>query len=151
MRGDVMQVELNSDEALKDIMDEIKRIPELTEKQEKKVMEQIRDVLVKKVRENLPKSAGKGTNYDGSRPYVHMRDDVKASIKSKGGLSSITVCGGKLTAFKWHLVNDGVRDSKGRVRINPTHFVDKAVIQAEPEIEKLIDDLVAEVANGGGS
>lgn len=145
-----MQVEFNSNNAFKDIMEDISRIPELVEKEEKKVMKRISDVLVEKVKANLPRSAG-GTNYDGSKPYVHMRDDIKSSVKSKGGLSSVLISGGKKTAFKWHLVNDGARDKNGNVKTVATHFVDKAVIQAEPEIENMIDELIAEVANGGGT
>lgn len=110
-----MQVEFNSNNAFKDIMEDISRIPELVEKEEKKVMKRIRDVLVEKVKANIPRGAG-GTNYDGSKPYVHMRDDIKASIKSKGGFASLIISGGKKTAYKWHLVNDGTRDSKGQVK-----------------------------------
>lgn len=143
-----MKVNMVYDDAFKYIMEDIARIPELMEKEEKKVMKRIRDVLVEKVKANLPRGAG-GTNYDGSKPYVHMRDDIKASIKSKGGLASLVISGGKKTAYKWHLVNDGTRDSKGRVKTAATHFVDKAMIQAEPEIEKIVDELIAEVADGG--
>lgn len=149
--GDVMKVNMDSNDAFMEIMEDIKRIPELTEKHEKKIMSRIRDVLVEKVKANLPRSAGAATNYDGSKPYVHMRDDIKSSVKSKGGLSSVLISGGKKTAFKWHLVNDGARDKNGNVKTVATHFVDKAVIQAEPEIENLIDELIAEVANGGGT
>ena len=145
-----MRVEFESNDAFKDIMEEIARIPEMVEKEEKNVMKRIRDVLVEKVKANLPRSSG-GTNYDGSEPYVHMRDDVKASIKSKGGLASLIIFGGKKTAHKWHMVNDGTRDSEGRVKTVATHFVDKALIQAETEIEKIVDDLIAEVADGGGA
>ena len=143
-----MKVNMESNDVFKDIMEEIARIPEMVEKEEKKVMKRIRDVLVEKVKANLPRSFG-GTNYDGSEPYVHMRDDVKASIKSKGGLASLIIFGGKKTAHKWHMVNDGTRDSKGRVKTVATHFVDKALIQAEPEIKKIVDELIAEVADGG--
>ena len=143
-----MQVEFKSNNAFKDIMEDISRIPELVEKEEKKVMKRIRDVLVEKVKANLPRGAG-GTNYDGSKPYVHMRDDIKSFIRSKDGIVSLIISGGKKTAHKWHMVNDGTLDSKGRVKTVATHFVDKAMIQAEPEIEKIVDELIAEVADGG--
>lgn len=139
---------MESNNAFKEIMKDIARIPEMVEKEEKNVMAKIRDILVAKVKANLPRSTG-GTNYDGSEPYIHMKDDIKASIKSKGGTSSLIICGGKKTAYKWHLVNDGTRDSKGRVKTVATHFVDKALVQAEPEIDKLVDNLLSEVADGG--
>lgn len=139
---------MESNDVLKDIMEDVARIPELAEKEEKRVMAKIRDVLVAKVKANLPRSKG-GTNYDGTEPYVHMREDIKASIKSKGGGASLIISGGKKTAYKWHMVNDGTRDRKGQVKTVATHFVDKALAQAEPEIEKLVDELISEVADGG--
>ena len=142
-----MKVNMDSNDAFKYIMEDIARIPELTEKEEKNVMKKIRDVLVEKVKANLPRSSG-GTNYDGSNPYVHMKDDIKASIKSKNGIVSLIIFGGKKTAHKWHMVNDGTRDSKGRMKTAASHFVDKAMIQAEPEIDNIIDELLAEVADG---
>lgn len=141
---------MESNDVLKDIIEDIARIPELAEKEEKRVMAKIRDVLVAKVKANLPRSAG-GTNYDGSKPYVHMHEDIKASIKSKGGVASLIISGGKKTAYKWHLVNDGTRDSKGHVKTVATHFVDKALVQAEPEIDELVDELIAEVTDGVGT
>lgn len=138
---------MDSNDAFKYIMEDIARIPELTEKEEKNVMKKIRDVLVEKVKANLPRSSG-GTNYDGSNPYVHMKDDIKASIKSKNGIVSLIIFGGKKTAHKWHMVNDGTRDSKGRMKTAASHFVDKAIIQAEPEIDNIVDELLAEVADG---
>lgn len=142
-----MKVNMDSNDAFKYIMEDIARIPEMAEKEEKNVMKKIRDVLVEKVKANLPRSSG-GANYDGSKPYVHMRDDIKASIKSKGGFASLIISGGKKTAYKWHMVNDGTRDSKGGVKTAATHFIDKAMLQAEPEIDKIVDDLLAEVAGG---
>lgn len=142
-----MKVNMDSDDAFKYIMEDIARIPDIAEQEEKNVMKRIRDVLVEKVKANLPRSSG-GTNYDGSKPYVHMRDDIKASIKSKNGFISLVIFGGKKTAHKWHMVNDGTRDSAGEIKTTATHFIEKAMIQAEPEIDKIVDELLAEVADG---
>lgn len=144
-----MKVDFDASEQLFSIEQELRRLPELAEKEEKKVMQSIRKVIMEKLKANLPKSDGQNTNYDGSKPYVHMRDDIKATVKSKDGVAYVLIRGGKLTGYKWHLVNDGTRDQYGRVKTTATHFIDKALKQSEAEIDALIDDLIGGIVDGG--
>lgn len=144
-----MKVSMEDGGTFSAILKEIGQIPQVAEGQAKNTINRCKDVIVKRVRDNLPRSDADGSNYDGSNPYIHMRDDIKGKVKvSKEGTVSLTVMGGKKTAYKWHMVNDGTREPNGAVKTRATHFIDKAVVQSEAEIERLIDDLVAEVADG---
>lgn len=144
-----MKVEFDASQQLFSIEQELRRLPELVEKEEKKVMRNIGKIITEKLKANLKKSAGQNTNYDGSKPYVHMEDDIKATVKSKDGVAYVLIRGGKLTAYKWHMVNDGTRDRNGRVKTSATHFIDKALKQSEPEIDALIDELIGGIADEG--
>lgn len=143
-----MKVDFDADEVIYSIEQELFRLPELVEKEEKKVMRSIGKIITEKLKANLSKSDGQNTNYDGSKPYVHMKDDIKATVKSKDGVAYVLIRGGKLTGFKWHMVNDGTRDRDGRVKTSATHFIDKALKQSEPEIDALIDELMGGIADG---
>lgn len=140
----------DGEEVFLDIMNEISRIPALVEKEEKKVMKKIGGIIAENVKRNLPESdpGGRG-DYKGNHPYVHMKDDIKVTTATKNGVACVTIKGGKKTGFKWHLVNDGTRDTEGHRRTDGLHFIEKAMEQSEAKIETLIDDLVREVANGG--
>lgn len=83
------------------------------------------------------------TNFDGTKPYVHMADDVKVTVTE----DEVSVHGGKKTGFKWHIVDDGVI-RRGR-RIPGKHFTDEAIKASEGEIERLIEEIAREVSNGG--
>lgn len=144
-----MKVDFDASEQLLSIEQELRRLPEMVEQEEKKVMKRLQKIITEKLKANLPKSDGQNSNYDGSKPYVHMKDDIKATVKSKDGVAYVLIRGGKLTGFKWHLVNDGTRDRNGRVKTSATHFIDKARKQSEPEIDELIDELIGGIADGG--
>lgn len=123
------------------------------EREEKKALKQIGKVIEKNVKSELliveSTETGNWTNYDGSRPYKHMIDDVKVTTKSdKMGISRVIVCGGRLTSFKWHIVNDGSYDSKTGRKIPATHFIEKAIKKSESDIESILDELLGKVANG---
>lgn len=123
------------------------------EKEQKKPLQRIGKVIEKNVKSELliveSTDTGNWTNYEGSRPYKHMGDDVKVRTKSDSmGNSYVIVSGGKLTAFKWHIVNDGSYDSKTGRRIPATHFVEKAIKKSETDINRIVDGLLARVANG---
>ena len=77
--------------------------------------------------------------YDGSTPYVHMKNDVKASVKDDNqGTVYAVIKGGKYTGYKWHLLNNGA------VNTRATHFVDNALKQAESEFEAMVDSMIRE-------
>lgn len=89
----------------------------------------------------LPKSdtPDNATNYDGSA-YTHMRDDVKAIVKDdSAGTVYGVVTGGKKTAYKWHLVNNGTSTTKA------THFVDNAMKDSDSDLNTLADELITKV------
>lgn len=78
-----------------------------------------------------------------------MRDDVKVTTKKdNSGISYVVVGGGKLTAYKWHLVNDGTFESKSGRRIPATRFIENAIKKSEPKINDIVDELLMKVANG---
>lgn len=143
-----MNVTLKNNGVFESIAQEIARIPNLTEEREKVAMKEIGKVISNAVKAELPKSDSTGLNYDGSRPYVHMRNDVKTTIKRRNGFVSVTVHGGRKTAFKWHLLDDGVRGTDGRQRVRGIHFTQAAMKKATTDIEKIVDALIDEVANG---
>lgn len=147
--GGKMRVDFNADEMIYSIEQELFRLPEMMEKEEKKVMRQIQKIITGKLNANLSKSDGQNTNYDGSKPYVHIKDDIKATVKSKDGVASVLIRGGKFTGYKWHMLNDGTRDQNGRVKTPATHFIDKALKQSEPEIDALIDELIGGIVDEG--
>ena len=144
-----MKVNFDASEQLLSIEQELQRLSGLAEQEEKKAMRDIQKVITEKLKNNLPLSDGQNTNYDGSKPYVHMRDDIKATVKSKDGVAYILVRGGKLTGYKWHMVNDGTRDPNGRVKTHATHFIDKALKQSESAIEAIVDDMIGGIVDGG--
>lgn len=146
--GGKMKVEFDAGQQLLSIEQELRRLPEMVEQEEKKVMKSISKIIMDKLKANLPKSDGQHTNYDGSKPYVHMKDDIKVTVKSEDGVAYVLIRGGKLTGYKWHLVNDGTRDRNGRVKTSATHFIDKALKQSEPEIDALIEELIGGIADG---
>lgn len=74
--------------------------------------------------------------------YKHMADDVQiTNKKDEFGERTIRVQGGKKTGTLWHLVNDGTYKS------NATHFMDKAMQEAEPEIQAIIDAGLSKVGD----
>lgn len=140
----------DGDEVFVDIMKEISRMPVLIEKEEKKVMKKIGGIIADNIAISLPKSdpGGRG-DYKGNHPYVHMKEDIKVKTGSKNGVAHVIINGGKKTGYKWHLVNDGTRDSDGQRRTQGIHFIEKALNKSEAQVESLIDELIREVAGGG--
>lgn len=146
-----MNVKLEASDILASISDELKKIPDGFEKEERSALTKIGKVLKSAIEAELDVSdnTGNWTNYDGSRPYKHMRDDVKVTTKKdKSGSSYVVVSGGKLTAYKWHLVNDGTFDAKTGRRIPATRFIDNAMRKNEHKINDIVDELLVKVANG---
>lgn len=74
--------------------------------------------------------------------YKHMADEVQiTNKKDEFGERTTRVQGGKHTGSLWHLVNDGTYKS------NATHFMDKAMAEAEPEIQAIIDAGLSKVGD----
>lgn len=146
-----MNVNFNYSEAMLNISEQLERIPETMEREKKQILTKSAKLLKKTVEKNLraiESNVSEGTtNYDGSLPYVHMADDVKTSIKDdKAGNVYAVVRGGKMTGYKWHLVNNGT-SSPDRTA---THFIEKALKETAEEIDSYIDEAIGRAVHGGG-
>lgn len=134
-----MNTTFNYQDATFEIREEIARIPKSIRANAKPTMQKIAKLVKKNVEGALQNLGASGTmsNYDGSTPYVHMKDDVRTSVKddNEGAVYAI-IRGGKYTAYKWHLVNNGT------VNTRATHFMDKAMSMTESEANALIDEMI---------
>jgi HK97 gp10 family phage protein len=130
-----MKVDFAFEQPLDEIVTEVLRMETILESEQAELMAAIGKEIKKEVRNVLPKS-----NEDAK----HMRDDIKVTVqgkKAKTGITGVTVHGGKETAFKWHLLDDGTRNPDGSVHTPALHFTSKAMQAATPRIEQLINDL----------
>lgn len=144
-----MKVDLSYKESLDAIVADISKIPYLTKQKERKLYRGMGSIISQNVKKMLSRSHIKNAvNYDGTKPYVHMADDIKVETKSANGTIGVIVGGGKKTAFKWHLLDDGTVNPDGTTHTQATHFTQKALVASEHDIDKLIDEVIAEVANG---
>lgn len=139
-----MTVDMNYKDALNGIVADVLKMDNVLETDQQKALEAIGKVIKKETQKVLPVSdeSGKG--------YKHMRDDIKVTVngkKRKTGVTGVTVHGGKLTAYKWHMLDDGTRNPNGTVHTRARHFTAKAMENATPEIERIVDDLIGRVVN----
>ena len=138
-----MNVDLNYGDALNGIVNEILSSEKLLEEEQQAALTKIGKALQKEVKALLPKSDEHGPG------YKHMRDDVKVLIagkKQKTGVTGVIVNGGKLTAYKWHMLDDGTRNKDGTVHTKAIHFTTQAMKNATPEIEQIMNELERKVA-----
>ena len=134
-----MKIDFAFEQPLDEIVTEVLRMETILESEQAELMTAIGKEIKKEVKNNLPKS-----NEDAK----HMRDDIKVTVqgkKAKTGITGVTVHGGKETAFKWHLLDDGTRNPDGSVHTPALHFTSKAMQAATPRIEQLINDLERKV------
>lgn len=145
-----MNVKIDDASSFKSIIEEIEKIPKLAAEQEKQALQEIKKIIVNNVKKAVPSQAeDKLSNYDGTTPYVHIKDDIKATVKqTKDGFSSVTIRGGKYTGYKWHMLDDGTRNPDGTIHTAATNFTINAMRASEQEIDRVIDALMENVANG---
>ena len=139
-----MNVELDYDNALSGIVADVLRMDKVLEKDQEKALEQIGKTIKKQTQAVLPVSDESGAD------YKHMKDDIKVTVngkKKKTGVTGVTVHGGKQTAYKWHMLDDGTRNPNGTVHTRAKHFTAKAMEKATPEVEKIVDDLIGRVTH----
>lgn len=139
-----MTVDMNYKDALNGIVADVLKMDNVLEQDQQKALEAIGKVIKKETQKVLPVSD------EGGKGYKHMRDDIKVTVngkKRKTGVTGVTIHGGKLTAYKWHMLDDGTRNPNGTVHTRARHFTAKAMEQATPEIEKIVDDLIGRVVN----
>jgi HK97 gp10 family phage protein len=139
-----MTVDMNYKDALNGIVADVLKMDNVLEKDQQKALEDIGKVIKRETQKVLPVSD------EGGSGYKHMRDDIKVTVngkKRKTGVTGVTVHGGKLTAYKWHMLDDGTRNPNGTVHTRARHFTAKAMENATPEIERIVDDLIGRVVN----
>ncbi len=139
-----MTVDMNYKDALNGIVADVLKMDNVLEKDQQKALEDIGKVIKRETQKVLPVSD------EGGSGYKHMRDDIKVTVngkKKKTGVTGVTVHGGKLTAYKWHMLDDGTRNPNGTVHTRAMHFTAKAMENATPEIERIVDDLIGRAVN----
>ena len=139
-----MTVDLDYKNTLNGIVQDIMRMEHVLESDQQEALEKIGKVIKKETQNLLPKSDEAGSG------YKHMRDDIKVTIngkRKKTGVTGVTVHGGKPTAYKWHMLDDGTRNPDGSVHTQAIHFTPRAMESASTEIEKIVDDLIREVTH----
>lgn len=150
-----MKVSIDYKEGILAIDEMLKCLPAKLQDQEKMVLKKVGTVIKKNVLRYMRESdveerakAVSPSNYDGSRPYVHMKDDVKSSVrKDKMGNQYVSVRGGKMTGFKWGMVNDGHISRDGSTFVPGNNFMGRAVSVSESEVDRLINDMLKKVAD----
>ncbi len=133
-----MTVEFDYQSTLNGIVSDILRMKNILESDQEAALTEIGKTIKTEVQHLLPKSDELGSG------YKHMKDDVKVTVngkRQKTGVTGVTVHGGKLTAYKWHMLDDGTRNPDGSIHTRAIHFTDKAVQTAEPKVNQIIDNL----------
>lgn len=133
-----MKIHLSDNGVFRSIEDELNYMVKTVESNRKKIIRKEANIIKKCVENTLPKSDlnSSATNYDGT-PYIHMQDDVKVTIKDdNAGNISATIHGGKKTAYKWHMLDNGTSTMKA------THFIDKALKEADSKGGSALDELI---------
>lgn len=136
-----MKVDFEFEKSLDEMVIDVLRMENIMESAQADLLSDIGKEIKKEVVKILPKS-------DETGDYKHMRDDVKVTVngkRAKTGITGVTVHGGKKTAYKWHMLDDGTRNPDGSVHTPAMHFTSKAMSAAEGRIERLIDDLERKV------
>ena len=144
------------EEGVAEIDEMLKNLPVQIQDQEKVVLRKVGNAIKKNVLRYMRTSDVEQrakevspSNYDGSRPYVHMKDDVKSSVrKDKLGNYYVSVRGGKMTGYKWGPVSDGHIARDGTTFVPGNNFMGRAVNASEPEVDKLINDMLKKVTDG---
>ena len=147
---------MDYEEGVAEIDEMLKNLPVQIQDQEKVVLRKVGNAIKKNVLRYMRTSDVEQrakevspSNYDGSRPYVHIKDDVKSSVrKDKLGNYYVSVRGGKMTGYKWGPVSDGHIARDGTTFVPGNNFMGRAVNASEPEVDKLINDMLKKVADG---
>lgn len=148
-----MNIQFNYKNEIAEIDQMIAKIPEKIQGQESALLRKIGAIVKKWVKYYLHKSdiesrakEIKPSNQDGSRPYLHVKDDITYSVrKNKDGQVYVSIRGGKLTGYKWKFINDGHVARDGGTWVQGNNFMEKALQKASGEIESVIHDMVKKV------
>lgn len=147
-----MRVAIDYKEEISYIDQMLKDLPKEMQAEERKVLSKAGAAIKKNVVRYLHSSDIESLldiepkNYDGTRPYVHMKDDVRFTVKkNKQGILYVSVKGGKYTGYKWHLANDGHIARDGKTFVPGLKFMERALQASEGDIEAAINDMMKKV------
>jgi HK97 gp10 family phage protein len=137
--GDDMKVELNYESSMNFFKQEINDIAASMYSQRGKIIRDTAKVVTASVIKFIPESGV-------SIPlYQHMKTDVKTRIKDDNEGEVIAIIGGgRKTAFKWHLVDNGTSDTPA------AHFTDKAMDDSESSRDAIMDSAIYKAVSGNG-
>ncbi|WP_143318923.1 hypothetical protein [Clostridium sp. HBUAS56010] len=150
-----MKVDIDYKESIFEIDQLINNLPKELDAEEKVVLKKIGTIVKKWViyflhRSDIEQRAKEkaASNYDGSRPYIHAKDEVLSSVrKSKNGDLYVSIRGGKKTGYKWNLISNGHVARDGRTWVPGNHFIEKALAKAQTEIDNAINEMLRKVVN----
>lgn len=141
-----MKVNLNNNNLSIDLEYTLKRMEKACVNDQKYLLKSIGNIIKKNVLKNMKFRSGINAS-----SYIHMRDDVKISVKkNRHDMLFVSVSGGKKTGYKWIFLNDGAIDGRGNVLVEATHFMEKSISDANTEIEKEIDSMIERIINQDG-
>ena len=133
-----MKVNLNYEPALDFFKQDIKDIAESMYSQRGKIVKNCAKVVSAAVVKNLPESSV------DTPMYQHMKTDVKTRIKDDNEGEVIAIIGGgRKTAYKWHLVDNGTSETQAH------HFTDKALQESESGIDAIMDKAIFKAVDSG--
>ena len=145
-----MDIKIDYEDGIASINKSIQGLPETLQEKEKVVLKKIGNSIKKNViryiRVSDIEQRAKNvqpSNYDGSKPYVHMRNDVKSSVRNY----YVSVRGGKMTGFKWGPVSDGHIARDGTTFVQGDHFMQRAVSASAGDVDRMIDAMIKEIVD----
>jgi len=130
----------------------LRSIPKTMQSEEKKFLSKTGSAIKSNVVKFLHRSGIESRldidpkNYDGSRPYVHIKDDVRFTVKkNKQGDLYVSVKGGKYTGYKWGFLNDGHIARDGHTFVPGTKFMERALQSSQGDINNAIYEIMKKV------
>jgi len=133
-----MKVDLDTHDMSYKVIEELVKTSRALDSQRGPILKKASKIITKRLEANLKRSdLGAGaTNYDGT-PYVHMKDDIRVSMKNdKEGNAYAVIHGGKYTGYKWHMLENGTSDT------DATHFIEKSMNESADEVYELVDKAI---------
>lgn len=134
-----MKVELNYESSMNFFKQEVADIAASMYSQRGKIIRDTAKVVTASVVKFIPES-------DINTPlYQHMKTDIKTRIKDDNEGEVIAIIGGgRKTAYKWHLVDNGTSDTPA------AHFTDKAMEDSASSREAILDSAIYKAVSGNG-
>lgn len=139
-------------EQIESIDEMLRSLPKSMESEEKKFLSKTGSAIKSNVVRYLHRSGIESRldidpkNYDGSRPYIHIKDDVRFTVKrNKQGNLYVSVKGGKYTGYKWGFLNDGHIARDGKTFVPGTKFMERALQVSQGDISTALHDIMKKV------